>query len=84
MLDALVRQIAPLVPFDDTEDAWHPPNMATWHAAWAFALEAEYSTKNLKLPEAIGAQVFWFELGHWPCSLTSQSGLNSKNGYIIY
>jgi hypothetical protein len=82
-LHIVVAVCARLVPYDEVADAWHGPNMAVWSAAWTFALEEAILSSNLLVPAELSAQIFWYECGHWPCALVSESRGGSRDGYII-
>jgi len=83
-LDDVVRHVARLIPYDERQDTWHAPTSAAWHAGWTFALEAAYVEKAMELPAELRAQIHWFELGHWPCSLRSATSMADIDGYVVF
>lgn len=83
-LRLVLEMAAQNVPYDDSEDAWYGPNTAAWSAAWAFALEEVYLSRNLLPPGELRVQLQWFERGHWPCALVQPSRTENIEDYVIY
>lgn len=79
-----VDSAAPLVPYVEGQDAWYGPNAAVWSAAWIFALEETYISQGIPLPTEVGAQLHWYERGHWPCALVSASSCDNADDYVVY
>lgn len=75
---------AALVPYVEEQDAWYAPNIAVWSAAWIFALEEAHVARNLPLPAEVRAQLYWYQIGHWPSSLVSLSRYESIEDYVVY
>lgn len=83
-LDLIAESLSGLVPYDPEEDAYYAPNMAVWFAAWTFALEEAYLSKNLAVPRFILAQIYWYEKGRWPCALLDSNNIEESNDYVIF
>ena len=83
-LNLTVKSSITLVPYAEGRDAWYAPNIAVWSAAWTFALEEAHIASAVSLPSELLAQLYWYERGHWPCALTSASGGENVQDYVVY
>jgi hypothetical protein len=83
-LRVVVQIGAEFVPYVESEDSWHAPSSAVWSAAWTYALEEVYRSFNISVPLEVVAQQYWYERGHWPCALVSDSSMCSEQGYVVF
>jgi hypothetical protein len=67
-----------IIGYDPTEDAWHGPTTATWHAAWTAGLVAWCHALDTTVPDWLAQQWDWFKKGRWPAGFASLD--NDGNG----
>ncbi len=83
-LRLVVEIAANVVPYKEGEDAWYAPNIAVWSAAWTFALEELCLSHSSPVPAEISAQLYWYERGHWPCALVTDSKAGGFRDYVVF
>jgi len=64
------------VPYDPSQDCYHAPNAAVWHAAWTAGLVALCREAGRPLPAELGAQWALFRLGHWPAAFAAMNDMD--------
>lgn len=69
------------VPYDPSEDTWHGPTLAVWHAAWTAGLIGLCLFLCKPIPAEQQEQWQWFSQGHWPCGWT---GDFPDGKFIVY
>jgi hypothetical protein len=79
----VVGYAAELVPYIEGEDAWYGPNSAVWWAATVYCLENAHNVSGDPLPAEIAAQIYWFDLGHWPCGVLPGQPLERPESYVV-
>ncbi|WP_193166208.1 hypothetical protein [Microbulbifer hainanensis] len=83
LLDFCLEKAKERVPFVEGEDVWYAPNIAAYHAAWTFALQAIFILEEICPPIELEAQWEWFEKGHWPAELSPASTQESPR-YVVF
>lgn len=70
----VVEMVKPLVPFDESEDAWHPPTTAVWSAGWTAGLVVGFHNGGHTPPDDLLEQWRWYEAGHWVAGYEARPG----------
>lgn len=73
----------PVIGYDPSEDAWHGPSTATWHAAWTAGLVAWCYALQYPVPDWLELQWEWFRRGRWPAGFASLDASGKGSGYLI-
>jgi hypothetical protein len=80
----VVGVAAQIVLYVEGEDSWYAPNVAVWSVAWTFTLEEVHIARDTPVPPELGAQLYWYGHGHWPCALVHESSIGRVQDYVVY
>ena len=79
-----VEAIAGFVPgFSKSEDTWHAPTAAVWHAAWVISLHVVLVQTGRPVPAIVKDQLAWFERGRWPSAYTAETVSAATKEYVV-
>jgi hypothetical protein len=79
----VLETAGPVIGHDPTEDAWHGPSTATWHAAWTAGLLAWCQALKHPAPDWLVQQWAWFRRGRWPAGYASLDENGKGRGCLV-
>lgn len=83
-LGLAVKAIAKSVPgYSASEDTWHAPTAAVWHAAWVISLRFGLVACGRSIPPIVEDQMTWFARGRWPSAYTSETVSAANKAYLV-
>ena len=81
--ELVITAAGPVVGYDSSEDTWHAPSAAVWHAAWTACLVAWHVALGRALPRSIAEQWEWFKRGRWPAAFASIDETGRGSGWQV-
>jgi hypothetical protein len=80
----VVAAIGETIPgYSATEDRWHAPTAAAWHAASVLVLNCLLAEHARPIPAIVRDQLAWFSKGYWPAAYTEETLLSADKKYLV-